>query len=42
MGSRKDGIDERMCKAETEFQMQKTNLWIPRGEGEWKELGNWD
>ena len=25
-------IDELICKAEKESQMQKTNLWLPREE----------
>ena len=28
-----NGTDELICKAEIESQMQKTNLWLPRGEG---------
>ena len=30
------------CKAEIETQMQRTNVWIPRGKEEWDELGDWD
>ena len=29
----KNGTNELICKAETESQMQKINLWIPREEG---------
>ena len=32
-GIQKNGTDEFICKAEIELQMQKTNLWLPRGEG---------
>ena len=32
-GIQKNGRDELMCKAEIESQMQKTNLWLPRGKG---------
>ena len=32
-GIQKNGTDEPVCKAETETQMQSTNLWTtPRGE----------
>ena len=31
----KNGTDELICKAETETQTWKTNLWKPRGEGKW-------
>ena len=41
-GIQRNGIDELVCKAEIETQMQRTNVWIPRGEGEWDGLGNWD
>ena len=27
----KNGIDDLICKAEIETQIQKTNIWIPRG-----------
>ena len=32
-GIQKNGTDELICKAEIESQMQKTNLWLPKGEG---------
>ena len=32
-GIQKNGTDELICKAEIESQMQKTNLWLPTGEG---------
>ena len=32
MESRK-GTDEPVCKKEIEPQMQRTNIWTPRGEG---------
>ena len=45
-GIQKNGTDEPVCKAEIETQMQRINLWTPRGEaGEgwwWDELGDWD
>ena len=41
-GIQKNGIDELIYKAETESQMQETNLWILREEGGWDELGDWD
>ena len=31
-GIQKNGTDEPVCKAEIETQMQRTNLWAPRGE----------
>ena len=42
-GIQKNGIDDLICKAEIETQMQKTNVWIPRGkEVGREELGDWD
>ena len=39
----KNGTDELVCKEEIETQMQRTNIWTPRGEGGWwDELGDWD
>ena len=32
-GTQINGTDELVCRAENETQMQKTNLWTPRGEG---------
>ena len=32
-GIQKDGTDEPVCKAEIEIQMQRTNVWTPRGDG---------
>ena len=31
-GIYKNGTDELVCRAETETQMQRTNIWTPRGE----------
>ena len=31
--SRKNGIDELICKAEIEAQTQRTNVWLPRRKG---------
>ena len=46
-GTQKNGTDELVCKAEIETQMQRTNIWTPRGESGgcgwwWDELGDWD
>ena len=46
-GIQKYGTDEPVCKAEKETQMQRTNVWTPRGESGggvvwWDELGDWD
>ena len=42
-GIQKNGTVELVCRAEIETQMQRTNVWTPRGEGgEWAELGDWD
>ena len=30
---KKNRTNELMCKAETEIQTQRTNVWIPRGKG---------
>ena len=38
-GIQKNGTDELICKAEIKTQMQRTNVWIPRGEGG-DELGD--
>ena len=32
LGIYKNGTDELVCKAEIETQMQRTNVWTPRGE----------
>ena len=41
--SERIGIDHLIYEAETESQMQKTNIRIPRGkEGWWEELRDWD
>ena len=32
MWNLENGTDELVCKAEIETQMQRTNIWIPRGE----------
>ena len=42
-GIQKNGIDDLICEAEIETQMQRTKVWIPRGKGVWwEELGDWD
>ena len=40
----KNGTDEPVCKAEIEIQMQRTNIWTPRGESEGGGGGvmNWE
>ena len=30
--SMENGTDEPVCKAEIETQMQRTNVWTPKGE----------
>ena len=42
-GIQKNGTDEPVCKAEIETQMQRTNIWTPRGEAEvgWGGM-NWE
>ena len=39
MESRKSGIDEPICKAETETQLLRTNVWMPKW-GSWGGM-NW-
>ena len=42
-GIQKNVIYDLICKAETETQMQRINVWIPKGkEVGWEELGDWD
>ena len=42
-GIQKNGTDEPVCKAEIETQMQRTNVWTPRGAKRgWDEWGDWD
>ena len=39
----KNGIDDLICKVEIETQIQRTNVWISKGEGgSYKELRDWD
>ena len=38
----KNGTDELICKAEIESQIQRTNLWTPKGQEQGEELGDWD
>ena len=35
----KNGIDDLICKTEIETQMQRANIWTPRGKVGWDELG---
>ena len=41
MESRKNGTEKVVCKAEIETQMQRTNVWTPRGEGGVGGGGGW-
>ena len=41
-GIQKNGIDDLICKAETETQMQRTNAWTSRGMEGWDGLGDWN
>ena len=42
-GIYKNGIDDLICKAETETQIQRTNVWISKGEvGGYEELRDGD
>ena len=34
-GIQKNGTDEPVCKAEIETQMQRVNVWTPRGDSGW-------
>ena len=35
------GIDNLICKVESETQIQRTNVDIKEGNGEWDEFGRW-
>ena len=40
---KKNHTNEPIQKTEMELQMQKTNLWLPRGKGGGRDkLGDWD
>ena len=39
-GIQKNDTDELICKAETETQIQRTNVWTPKGQGGWDKLGD--
>ena len=41
-GILKNDISDPICKAEIETQMYRTNVWIPRANGQWNKLGYWD
>ena len=42
-GIQKNGTDEPICKAETEAQIQKTDVWTPKWGGRASDvLGDWD
>ena len=36
----KNNTNKCICKTETDLQIWKTNLWLPKGRGEWGET-NW-
>ena len=39
----KNGTNELIYKTETNLQMLKTNLWLPKGKcGGWDKSGVWD
>ena len=41
-GIQKNGTDDHICKAETETQTLRTNVWTPKGkQGGLEELGDW-
>ena len=42
MWNLENGIDDLIGKAESETQIQRTNVDIKEGNGEWDELGDWD
>ena len=44
MWNLKNNTSESTYKTETDSQMQKTNLWLPKGKGRWgrDKLGVWD
>ena len=37
-----NGRDKLICKAEIESQIQRTNVWTPKGQEQGEELGDWD
>ena len=39
-GIQKNGIDDLICKTETETQ--RTKVWIPKGKSSWEELVDWN
>ena len=42
-GIQKNGTDDLICKAEIETQMQRPNVWTPKGNCVgWDELRDWD
>ena len=42
-GTQKNGTDEPVCRAEIETQIQRRNIWTPRGEsGEGCGVMNWE
>ena len=42
MWNLKNTTSETVCQTETDSQTQKTNLWLPKGEGGRDKLGVWD
>ena len=41
-GIQKNDIDELICKADIDTQMQRRSVWIPRGQYRVDEVGDWD
>ena len=41
-GIQKNNTDELICKAEIKTWVQRMNLQLPKGKGEWDELRDWD
>ena len=38
--SRENSIDDLICKAKAETQMQRRNTGVSRGQWEWEQLGD--
>ena len=41
-GIQKNDIDELICKADIDTQMQRRSIWIPREQFRVDEVGDWD
>ena len=42
MQNLKNSTNELIYKKETDSQIQKTNLWLPKGKRKGDKLGTWD